>query len=82
MGYDDVNVPDTKGYISFALYSDEISEEEKEKIKAMTPEQRVNYYNYAMSNDDILEIPFEFNSSKFFESDKNVLGVIASLEEQ
>lgn len=82
MGYDDVNVPDTKGYISFALYSDEISEEEKEKIKAMTPEQRVNYYNYAMSNDDILEIPFEFNSSEFFESDKNVLGVIASLEEQ
>lgn len=82
MGYDDVNVPDTKGYISFALYSDDISQEEKEKIKAMTPEQRVNYYNYAMSNDDILEIPFEFNSSEFFESDKNVLGVIASLEEQ
>lgn len=82
MGYDDVNVPTSKGYVSFALFSDSISDEEKEKVRAMTPEQRANYYNYAISNDNIWEIPFDFNSSEVFESDEKTLSIIFSSNQQ
>lgn len=73
--------PESIGYISYATLSDGVSEDEKQKILKMTPQERQKYYEYSMTSDDIMYVPMEINTAEVYEADNNTIKLIAALEQ-